>query len=169
MSRPRRNSPNLIQGKRLRRLALAVALEQVRGGANVLDVNMDEAMLDSVQAMTAFLNLVASEPDRAPAHHDRQLEFCGHRGGPQVRAGKGIVNSISLKEARTNSWPGRDLSPLRRRRGGDGLRRGWPGRDPRPAGWKSASVPIDCWFEQADFPLKTSSSMPTCLAVGHLA
>jgi len=50
--------------------ALQVALDQVRGGANILDVNMDDAMLDSEQAMTTFLNMVATEPEiaRLPIH-----------------------------------------------------------------------------------------------------
>jgi 5-methyltetrahydrofolate--homocysteine methyltransferase len=79
--------------------ALAVALEQVRGGANVLDVNMDEAMLDSVQAMTAFLNLVASEPEiaRLPIMIDSS-NFAVIEAGLKCVQGKGIVNSISLKE-----------------------------------------------------------------------
>jgi 5-methyltetrahydrofolate--homocysteine methyltransferase len=79
--------------------ALAVALEQVRGGANVLDVNMDEAMLDSVQAMTTFLNLVASEPEiaRLPIMIDSS-NFAVIEAGLKCVQGKGIVNSISLKE-----------------------------------------------------------------------
>jgi 5-methyltetrahydrofolate--homocysteine methyltransferase len=79
--------------------ALAVALDQVRGGANILDVNMDEAMLDSVQAMTAFLNLVASEPEitRLPIMIDSS-NFAVIEAGLKCVQGKGIVNSISLKE-----------------------------------------------------------------------
>ena len=55
--------------------AAAVALDQVRGGANILDVNMDEGMLDVRAAMTRFLNLIATEPEiaRVP-DHGRQLE-----------------------------------------------------------------------------------------------
>jgi 5-methyltetrahydrofolate--homocysteine methyltransferase len=79
--------------------ALAVALAQVRGGANILDVNMDEAMLDSAQAMTAFLNLVASEPEiaRLPIMIDSS-NFAVIEAGLKCVQGKGIVNSISLKE-----------------------------------------------------------------------
>ena len=79
--------------------ALAVALDQVRGGANILDVNMDEAMLDSVAAMTAFLNLVASEPEiaRLPIMIDSS-NFAVIEAGLKCVQGKGIVNSISLKE-----------------------------------------------------------------------
>ncbi|HET9795229.1 MAG TPA: methionine synthase [Thermoanaerobaculia bacterium] len=79
--------------------ALSVARQQVEGGANVLDVNMDEGMLDSERAMRDFLNLVAAEPDiaRLPIMVDsskwRVLE-----AGLQCLQGKGVVNSISLKE-----------------------------------------------------------------------
>ena len=61
--------------------ALAVARQQVEGGAQIIDVNMDEGMLDSEAAMTRFLNLIAAEPDiaRVP-DHDRQLEVDRHRG-----------------------------------------------------------------------------------------
>jgi len=68
--------------------ALAVALEQVRGGANILDVNMDEGMLESEHAMTKFLNLVASEPEitRLPVMLDSS-KWSGDRGRPQVPPG----------------------------------------------------------------------------------
>jgi len=79
--------------------ALTVALEQVRGGANILDVNMDEALLDSRAAMTQFLNLVASEPEiaRVPVMVDSS-SWPVIEAGLQCLQGKGIVNSISLKE-----------------------------------------------------------------------
>jgi 5-methyltetrahydrofolate--homocysteine methyltransferase len=79
--------------------ALAVALEQVRGGANVLDVNMDEAMLDSEQAMETFLKLVATEPEvaRIPVMVDSS-KWSVIEAGLQCLQGKSIVNSISLKE-----------------------------------------------------------------------
>ncbi|RKY22556.1 MAG: methionine synthase [Planctomycetota bacterium] len=79
--------------------ALEVAVNQVRGGANVLDVNMDEGMLDGVPAMTRFLNLVASEPEisRVPIMVDSsRWEIL--EAGLKCLQGKGIVNSISLKE-----------------------------------------------------------------------
>ena len=79
--------------------ALEVALTQVRGGANILDVNMDEGMLDGVNAMTTFLNLVASEPEiaRLPIMIDSsKWEII--EAGLKCLQGKGIVNSISLKE-----------------------------------------------------------------------
>ncbi|MBN9294345.1 MAG: methionine synthase [Flavobacteriia bacterium] len=79
--------------------ALSVALEQVRGGAQVLDVNMDEAMIDGKAAMTRFLHLIASEPEiaRIPIMIDSsRWEII--EAGLQCLQGKGIVNSISLKE-----------------------------------------------------------------------
>ncbi len=79
--------------------ALQVALEQVRGGAQVLDVNMDEGMIDGKKAMVRYLNLVASEPEisRIPIMIDSsKWEII--EAGLQVVQGKSIVNSISLKE-----------------------------------------------------------------------
>ncbi len=79
--------------------ALAVALDQVRSGANVLDVNMDEGLLDSEAAMTRFLNLVASEPEicRVPIMIDSS-KWSVLQAGLRCVQGKAIVNSISLKE-----------------------------------------------------------------------
>jgi len=78
--------------------AVEVALEQVRGGAQVLDINMDEGMIDGVEAMTRFLNLLASEPEiaRIPFMIDSsKWEIIA--AGLKCLQGKGIVNSISLK------------------------------------------------------------------------
>src|SRR5215831_10026246 len=79
--------------------ALAVARQQVENGAQVIDVNMDEAMLDSKAAMTRFLNLIASEPDicRVPVMVDSS-KWDVIEAGLKCLQGKGIVNSISLKE-----------------------------------------------------------------------
>ncbi|HEY6882357.1 MAG TPA: methionine synthase, partial [Polyangiales bacterium] len=79
--------------------ALSVALDQVRGGANILDVNMDEGMLDGEAAMTKFLNLIASEPEisRIPIMIDSS-KWSVIEAGLKCVQGKGIVNSISLKE-----------------------------------------------------------------------
>jgi 5-methyltetrahydrofolate--homocysteine methyltransferase len=79
--------------------ALAVARQQVEGGANILDVNMDEGMIDSEAAMRKFLNLVAAEPDisRLPIMVDSS-KWSVLEAGLQCIQGKGIVNSISLKE-----------------------------------------------------------------------
>ena len=79
--------------------ALEIARNQVEGGAQIIDVNMDEGMLDGVQAMTTFLNLIASEPDiaRVPVMIDSsKWEII--EAGLKVIQGKGVVNSISLKE-----------------------------------------------------------------------
>jgi len=79
--------------------ALAVARQQVENGAQVIDVNMDEAMLDSEKAMTTFLNLVAAEPDiaRVPVMIDSS-KWSVIEAGLKCVQGKPIVNSISMKE-----------------------------------------------------------------------
>ena len=79
--------------------ALAVARQQVENGAQVIDVNMDEAMLDSQAAMVRFLNLMAGEPDiaRVPVMVDSS-KWSVIEAGLRCIQGKGIVNSISMKE-----------------------------------------------------------------------
>jgi 5-methyltetrahydrofolate--homocysteine methyltransferase len=79
--------------------AVVVARQQVESGAQVLDVNMDEGMLDSEQAMTTFLNLIAAEPDiaRVPVMVDSS-KWSVIEAGLKCLQGKGIVNSISMKE-----------------------------------------------------------------------
>ena len=78
--------------------ALAVAQQQVQGGANMLDVNMDEGMIDSEAAMTRFLNLIASEPEiaRIPIMIDSS-KWSVIEAGLKCVQGKAVVNSISLK------------------------------------------------------------------------
>jgi 5-methyltetrahydrofolate--homocysteine methyltransferase len=79
--------------------ALDIARNQVEGGAQIIDINMDEGMLDGVYAMTKFLNLIAAEPDiaRVPVMIDSsKWEII--EAGLKVVQGKGVVNSISLKE-----------------------------------------------------------------------
>jgi 5-methyltetrahydrofolate--homocysteine methyltransferase len=98
---------NVTGSARFRRLieggdyqgAVGVALDQVRGGANVLDVNMDADLLESEQAMTTFLNLVATEPEvaRIPIMIDSS-RFSVLEAGLRCVQGKAIVNSLSLKE-----------------------------------------------------------------------
>ena len=98
---------NVTGSKRFARLitsgdfgeAAHVALEQVRGGANILDVNMDEGMLDSEAAMTTFLNLIATEPEiaRLPIMVDSS-KWSVVEAGLKCIQGNGIANSISLKE-----------------------------------------------------------------------
>src|ERR1700754_4738515 len=79
--------------------ALAVARQQVENGAQVIDINMDEAMIDSKAAMVRFLNLIASEPDiaRVPIMVDSS-KWEVIEAGLRCIQGKGIVNSISMKE-----------------------------------------------------------------------
>ena len=79
--------------------AVQVAADQVRGGANLVDVNMDEGMLDSEQAMTTFLNYIATEPEiaRVPIVVDSS-KWSVIEAGLKCVQGKGVVNSISLKE-----------------------------------------------------------------------
>lgn len=83
--------------------ALAVALTQVEGGAQMIDVNMDEGMLDSADVMVKFLNLIASEPDIAklPIMIDSS-KWEVIEAGMKCVQGKGVVNSISLKEGEEN-------------------------------------------------------------------
>ncbi|MTI31890.1 methionine synthase [Xanthovirga aplysinae] len=98
---------NVTGSKRFARLimnddyeeALSVARHQVEGGAQVIDVNMDEGMLDSEEAMQTFLNLIASEPEisKLPIMIDSS-KWSVIEAGLKCVQGKGIVNSISLKE-----------------------------------------------------------------------
>jgi len=83
--------------------ALEIARDQVLGGAQIIDVNMDEGMIDGVKAMTTFLNLIASEPEisRVPVMIDSsKWEII--EAGLKVVQGKSVVNSISLKEGEEN-------------------------------------------------------------------
>ncbi|MCX5739509.1 MAG: methionine synthase, partial [Proteobacteria bacterium] len=98
---------NVTGSKRFAKLILAgdytkaieVALDQVRGGANILDVNMDEGMLDSERAMEVFLKLIATEPEvtRVPIMVDSS-KWSVIEAGLKCVQGKAIVNSISMKE-----------------------------------------------------------------------
>jgi len=98
---------NVTGSARFRRLveageyteAVAVALEQVQGGANLLDVNMDADLLDAEEAMTTFLNVIATEPEiaRVPVMVDSS-RFSAIEAGLKCIQGKGIANSLSLKE-----------------------------------------------------------------------
>jgi len=98
---------NVTGSARFRRLieaddfqsALDVALEQVRGGANLIDVNMDADLLEGERAMTTFLNLVATEPEvaRVPIVVDSS-RWSVLEAGLKCLQGKGVVNSLSLKE-----------------------------------------------------------------------
>jgi 5-methyltetrahydrofolate--homocysteine methyltransferase len=83
--------------------ALSVARDQVEGGAQIIDINMDEGMIDGKEAMVKFLNLIASEPDiaRVPVMIDSSKWEIIEAGLKCVQ-GKGVVNSISLKEGEAN-------------------------------------------------------------------
>jgi 5-methyltetrahydrofolate--homocysteine methyltransferase len=113
--------------------AVSVARQQVENGANVIDICMDEGMIDGVAAMTRFLQLLASEPEvaKVPFMVDSS-KWEVIEAGLKCLQGKGIVNSISLKEGeekfRANAAHG---SQIRRRRCGHGLRRARPGRNLR--------------------------------------
>ena len=83
--------------------AISVALQQVEAGAQIIDINMDEAMLDSESTMVKFLNYIAAEPDiaRVPVMLDSS-KWSVIEAGLKCIQGKGIVNSISLKEGETD-------------------------------------------------------------------
>jgi len=111
--------------------AIEVARQQVENGAQIIDVNMDEGLLDAEQAMDTFLKLVASEPDiaKVPIMIDSS-KWSVIEAGLKCVAGKPIVNSISMKEG-VEAPQG---APLRRRRRGHGVRRKGPGRHQGPQG-----------------------------------
>ncbi len=116
--------------------AAHVAAEQVRNGANIVDVNMDEGMLDSEQAMTTFLNYIATEPEiaRVPIMIDSS-KWSVIEAGLKCVQGKGIVNSISLKEGEADFLhKAQTRAALRRRRGRDGVRRSRAGGHDRAQG-----------------------------------
>ena len=103
--------------------ALSIAREQVENGAQVIDVNMDEGLLDSEQAMTTFLNLIAAEPDiaRVPVMVDSS-KFSVIEAGLKCVQGKPVVNSISMKEGEAAFIEhAKHRAPLWCRGGGDGV------------------------------------------------
>jgi 5-methyltetrahydrofolate--homocysteine methyltransferase len=103
--------------------ALDVARQQVESGAQLIDVNMDEGLLDAEHAMRTFLNLVAAEPDisRVPVVMDSS-KWSVIEAGLQCVQGKGIVNSISLKEGEAEFRARRARAPVRRGRDRHGVR-----------------------------------------------
>ena len=108
---------------------LSVARGQVESGANVIDVNMDEGLLDGEAVMTKFLNLLAAEPEisRVPIMVDSS-KWSVIEAGLKCVQGKGIVNSISLKEGEEAFLHHARLGPPLRRGGRrDGVRRNRPG------------------------------------------
>ena len=143
--------------------AVSVAAEQVRGGANMIDVNMDEGMLDSEQAMTTFLNYIATEPEiaRVPVMIDSS-KWSVLEAGLKCVQGKGVVNSISLKEGEADFLAQGAHDPaLRRRRRRHGVRRDGPGRHDRAQGRRSASAPTRCSPSRPASIRPTSSSTRT--------
>ena len=163
---------NVTGSARFRRLveagdytgAVAVALEQVQGGANLIDVNMDADLLDAEQAMTTFLNVIATEPEiaRVPIMVDSS-RFSAIEAGLKCIQGKGIANSISLKEGEEAFLAqARAIRRLGRRRGRDGLRRGGPGGHGRAQGGDlRAGLPAAARARAST--RRTSSSTRTCL------
>ena len=147
--------------------ALSVARQQVENGAQMIDVNMDEAMLDSKAAMVTL-----PEPDRLRARHraragdDRLLEVERDRGRPEVRAGQGH-RQLDLAEGRRGRVPapGAAGAPLRRRGGRDGLRREGPGRHATSARSRSASAPTTSWSSEVGFPPEDIIFDPNIFAI----
>jgi 5-methyltetrahydrofolate--homocysteine methyltransferase len=125
----RPNSPSSSSTENSTR-RLAVARQQVEGGAAIIDVNFDEGMLDGEKAMTRFLNLIAAELEiaRVP-DHGRQLEMERDRGRPALHS-RQADRQFAQPEGGRGRLPraGQTRPPLRRRRGHHGLRRKGPGR-----------------------------------------
>ena len=142
--------------------ALQVARDQVENGAQIIDVNMDEGLLDSEAAMVTFLNLVAAEPDiaRVPVMVDSS-KFAVIEAGLKCVQGKPVVNSISMKEGEDKfiHEPANRAAPRRRRRG-DGVRRGRARPTPLRARCpRSASAPTISSSANSTSHRKTSSSI----------
>ena len=127
---------NVTGSRKFARLVLAgdyeagleIARQQVESGAQMIDVNMDEGMLDSQQAMSTFLKLIASEPDisRVPVVIDSS-KWSVIEAGLKCVQGKGVVNSISLKEGGELHPAGHPGPAIRGRSDRDGVRRAGTG------------------------------------------
>ena len=126
--------------------AVSVARQQVEGGANIIDVNMDEGLLDGPKVMTEFLNLLAAEPDvaRVPVMIDSS-NWAVLEAGLKCVQGKSIVNSISLKEGEEQFLaPCPAGAQVRRGLRGDDVRRGGPGRHASSTSSASPAGPTSC-------------------------
>ena len=144
--------------------ALTVARQQVEAGAQVIDVNMDEGLLDSKAAMVTFLNLIAAEPDisRVPIMIDSS-KWEVIEAGLKCVQGRSIVNSISMKageeeflhQARLCLRYGAAVVVMAFDEKGRRIR--------RTARSRSASAPISCLRKRSASRPKTSSSTPTSL------
>ena len=146
---------------------MEVARQQVDSGAQILDVNMDEGLIDSEKAMVRFLNLIMSEPDiaRIPVMVDSS-KWSVIEAGLKCLQGKGVVNSISLKEGEASlRRTGAQGPALRRRGGGDGFRRGRPGRHLRAQGRRSARAPTSILTEEVGFPPEDIIFDPNIFAI----
>ena len=143
--------------------ALQVARQQVEGGANILDVNMDEGMLDGEKAMVRFLNLLAAEPDisKVPIMVDSS-KWSVIEAGLKCVQGKGIVNSISLKEGEEKF---RHAAKLVRRYGAAAVVMAFDeeGQAASPTSGASKSAPGRTGFSRrkSAFRRRTSSSIRT--------
>ena len=141
--------------------AVSVARQQVENGANVLDVCMDEGMIDGVTAMTRFLQIMASEPEvaKVPIMVDSS-KWEVIEAGLKCLQGKGIVNSISLKEGEETFRQHAATSFEIWRRGCcHGLRRTRVRPQLTRTKSASANVPTESWLIRSDFRQKTSSSI----------
>ena len=143
--------------------AADVALDQVRGGANIIDVNMDEALLDSEETMTRFLNLVATEPEiaRVPVMIDSS-KWSVIEAGAEVRAGE-AHRQLDQPQGGRGRLPrqGPDPAALRRGGGGDGVRRDRAGRH-RGAEGRDMPTGVPTAHRTGRLPPPaTSSSIPT--------
>ena len=145
--------------------AVDVALEQVRGGANLIDVNMDEGLLDSEQAMTHFLNLIATEPEisRLPIMIDSS-KWSVLEAGLKCVQGKPVVNSISLKEGEEDFLKkARRVQQFGAGRRRHGVRRDRSGRHDRPQS-RHLQTRVHALDREAGFRSRpTSSSIRTFL------
>ena len=141
--------------------ALQVARDQVENGAQIIDVNMDEGLLDSEAAMVTFLNLVAAEPDiaRVPVMVEL-LEIRRDRSRPEMRSGQ-AGGEFDLDEGRRGEIHprGQDRAAPWRRRGGDGVRRGRARPIRSRARPRSASAPTTSWSASSTSRPRTSSSI----------
>ena len=147
--------------------ALDVARDQVENGAQLIDVNMDEGLLDSRQAMVTFLNLIAAEPDiaRVPVMIDSS-KFDVIEAGLECVQGKSVVNSIS-HEGRRRQVPRPGPRLPRPRRGGDrdGVRRAAARPTRSNARSRSARAPSSCSPTELDFPPEDIIFDPNIFAV----
>jgi len=144
--------------------ALSVARQQVENGAQIIDINMDEAMLDSQAAMVRFLNLIASEPDisRVPIMIDSS-KWSVIEAGLRCVQGKAVVNSISMKEG-VDSF--KQQARLLRRYGAAAVVMAFDEKarpTPTPARSRSASAPTGYWWRNSTSPQKTLFLIPIYL------